>query len=119
MTRLREESKVVGGQTRKITTVDDRYIVLHAKRARYQSASAIARQLCTATGRQGSQFTVARRLHKCGLFGRRPECCIPLKVGHRRHRLEWCENASQVAEIVNAVYGASSVTANYVQFWFR
>ncbi|GFT02595.1 histone-lysine N-methyltransferase SETMAR [Trichonephila clavipes] len=29
------------------------------------------------------------------------------------------ENARQGAEIVNSVYGADSVTANYVQFWFR
>lgn len=29
------------------------------------------------------------------------------------------ENASQTAEIVNGVYGANTVTANYVQFWFR
>ncbi|GFW54312.1 histone-lysine N-methyltransferase SETMAR [Trichonephila clavipes] len=29
------------------------------------------------------------------------------------------ENASQVAEIVNGVYGADTVKANYVQFWFR
>ncbi|GFX83671.1 histone-lysine N-methyltransferase SETMAR [Trichonephila clavipes] len=29
------------------------------------------------------------------------------------------ENASQVAEIVNGVYGADTVTANYRQFWFR
>ncbi|GFV92301.1 histone-lysine N-methyltransferase SETMAR [Trichonephila clavipes] len=28
------------------------------------------------------------------------------------------ENAIQVAEIVNGVYGADTVTANYVQFWF-
>ncbi|GFQ99215.1 histone-lysine N-methyltransferase SETMAR [Trichonephila clavata] len=28
------------------------------------------------------------------------------------------ENASQVAEIVNGVYGADTVTANYAQFWF-
>ncbi|GFW02648.1 histone-lysine N-methyltransferase SETMAR [Trichonephila clavipes] len=28
------------------------------------------------------------------------------------------ENAMQVAEIVNGVYGANTVTANYVQFWF-
>ncbi|GFW83698.1 histone-lysine N-methyltransferase SETMAR [Trichonephila clavipes] len=30
-----------------------------------------------------------------------------------------CENASQVAEIMNDVYGANTVTANYVQSWFR
>ncbi|GFV15442.1 histone-lysine N-methyltransferase SETMAR [Trichonephila clavipes] len=29
------------------------------------------------------------------------------------------ENASQVAEIANGVYGANTVSANYVQFWFR
>ncbi|GFW11456.1 histone-lysine N-methyltransferase SETMAR [Trichonephila clavipes] len=29
------------------------------------------------------------------------------------------QNASQVAEIANSVYGADTVTANYVQFWFR
>ncbi|GFV13273.1 histone-lysine N-methyltransferase SETMAR [Trichonephila clavipes] len=30
-----------------------------------------------------------------------------------------CKNASQMAEIVNGIYGADTVTANYVQFWFR
>ncbi|GFW53729.1 histone-lysine N-methyltransferase SETMAR [Trichonephila clavipes] len=29
------------------------------------------------------------------------------------------ENARQVAAIVNGVYGADTVTANYVRFWFR
>ncbi|GFV14652.1 histone-lysine N-methyltransferase SETMAR [Trichonephila clavipes] len=29
------------------------------------------------------------------------------------------KNASQVAEIVHGVYGANTVTDNYVQFWFR
>ncbi|GFV38351.1 HTH_48 domain-containing protein [Trichonephila clavipes] len=29
------------------------------------------------------------------------------------------ENTSQVAEIVNGVYAADTVTANYLQFWFR
>ncbi|GFW33237.1 histone-lysine N-methyltransferase SETMAR [Trichonephila clavipes] len=29
------------------------------------------------------------------------------------------EKASQVAEIANGVYGADTVTANYVQVWFR
>ncbi|GFW89443.1 histone-lysine N-methyltransferase SETMAR [Trichonephila clavipes] len=29
------------------------------------------------------------------------------------------ENASQGAEIANGVYGADTVTANYLQFWFR
>ncbi|GFW00162.1 histone-lysine N-methyltransferase SETMAR [Trichonephila clavipes] len=29
------------------------------------------------------------------------------------------ENATQVAEIAHVVYGADTVIANYVQFWFR
>ncbi|GFV37268.1 histone-lysine N-methyltransferase SETMAR [Trichonephila clavipes] len=29
------------------------------------------------------------------------------------------ETASQVAEIANGVYGPDTVTANYMQFWFR
>ncbi|GFW02981.1 transposable element Tcb2 transposase [Trichonephila clavipes] len=35
-------------------------------------------------------FTVARRPHKEGLFAHRPERCLPLKVDHRRNRLQWC-----------------------------
>ncbi|GFX26613.1 transposable element Tcb2 transposase [Trichonephila clavipes] len=27
---------------------------------------------------------------KGGLFAYRPERCLPLKAGHRRHRLQWC-----------------------------
>ncbi|GFV91361.1 histone-lysine N-methyltransferase SETMAR [Trichonephila clavipes] len=30
-----------------------------------------------------------------------------------------CENASHGSEIPNGAYGADTVTANYVQFWFR
>ncbi|GFS87960.1 transposable element Tcb2 transposase [Trichonephila clavipes] len=65
--------KVGGGHPRTPTARNDRYIILQAKRGRRQSASVIAQQLSTATGRQMSRFTVARRLHKGGLFARRPE----------------------------------------------
>ncbi|GFY25022.1 transposable element Tcb2 transposase [Trichonephila clavipes] len=82
--------KVGGGHSRTTTARDDRYIILLAKRGRQQSASAIAQQLSTATRRQVSRFTVARRLQKGGLFAHRPERCLPLKVAHRRHRLQWC-----------------------------
>ncbi|GFU26127.1 transposable element Tcb2 transposase [Trichonephila clavipes] len=84
--------KVGGGCPRTTTVKDDRYSILQAKRGRRQSASVIAQQLFTATGRQVSGFTVARRLHKWGggLLSRRPECCLPLKVDHRRHRLQRC-----------------------------
>ncbi|GFY19043.1 transposable element Tcb2 transposase [Trichonephila clavipes] len=81
----------VGGDRQRTTTAgDDRYIILQAKRVQRQSASVIAQQLSTSTGRQVSWFTVARHFHKGGLFTRRPERCLPLKVDHRRHRLQWC-----------------------------
>ncbi|GFT32704.1 transposable element Tcb2 transposase [Trichonephila clavipes] len=82
--------KVAGDRPRTNTVGDNRYIILQAKRGRRQSASVIAQQLSTATGRQLSWFTVARRLHKGGLFARRPEHCLPLKVDHRHHCLQWC-----------------------------
>ncbi|GFT19291.1 transposable element Tcb2 transposase [Trichonephila clavipes] len=82
--------KVSGGRPRMTTARDDRYIILQAKRGRRQSASVIAQPLSTATGRQVSRFTVARRLHKAGLFAHRPERCLPLKVDHQNHRLQWC-----------------------------
>ncbi|GFT91547.1 transposable element Tcb2 transposase [Trichonephila clavipes] len=82
--------KVGDGHPRTTTARDDRYIILQAKRGRHQSASVIAQQLFTVTGRQVSLFTVARRLHKGGLFTRRPERYLPLKVDLRRYRLQWC-----------------------------
>ncbi|GFS52979.1 transposable element Tcb2 transposase [Trichonephila clavipes] len=82
--------KVGGGRPRTTNAGDHRYIILQAKRGRRQSASVIAQQLSTATGQQVSRFTVARRLHKGGLFARHPERCLPLKVDHRCHRLQWC-----------------------------
>ncbi|GFT53806.1 transposable element Tcb2 transposase [Trichonephila clavipes] len=60
--------KVGGGRPRTTTIGDDRYIILQAKRGERQSASAIAQQLSTTTGRQVSWFTVARRLHKGDLL---------------------------------------------------
>ncbi|GFX05306.1 transposable element Tcb2 transposase [Trichonephila clavipes] len=82
--------KVGGGRPRTTTAGDDRYIILQANRGQRQSASVNAQQLSTATGWQVSRFTVARRLHKGDLFASRPERCLPLKVDHQRHRLQWC-----------------------------
>ncbi|GFU67886.1 transposable element Tcb2 transposase [Trichonephila clavipes] len=53
--------KVGGGRPWKTTAGDDRYIILQAKVGRRQ-----------------------------GPFLRRPERCLPLKVDHRHHRLQWC-----------------------------
>ncbi|GFX81646.1 transposable element Tcb2 transposase [Trichonephila clavipes] len=48
--------KVGGGRPRSKTAGDDRYIILQANRGPRHSASVIAQQLSTATGRQVSWF---------------------------------------------------------------
>ncbi|GFU00865.1 transposable element Tcb2 transposase [Trichonephila clavipes] len=78
------------GRPRGTTSADDRYIVLHARRNRQQTAGEIARHTTQATGRPISRFTVARRLHGGGLFARRPVRCVPLTPAHRRRRSLWC-----------------------------
>ncbi|GFW82174.1 transposable element Tcb2 transposase [Trichonephila clavipes] len=82
--------KVGGGRPRTTTAGDDRYIILQAKRGQRQLASVIAQQLSTLTRRQVYAVYCGQTLHKGGLFARLPECCLPLKVDHRRHRLQWC-----------------------------
>ncbi|GFW75278.1 transposable element Tc1 transposase [Trichonephila clavipes] len=51
------------GRPRGTTPADDRYIVLQARRNRWQTAGEIARHTTQAIGRPISRFTVARRLH--------------------------------------------------------
>ncbi|GFX15960.1 transposable element Tcb2 transposase [Trichonephila clavipes] len=82
--------KVRGGRPR--TTTAGALIDISSCRRKEADGSQQASLLSnsTATGRQVSRFTVARRLHKGGLFARHPERCFPLKVDHRRHRLQWC-----------------------------
>ncbi|GFW76620.1 transposable element Tc1 transposase [Trichonephila clavipes] len=77
------------GRLRGTTPEDDRYIVLQARRNRWQTAGEIARHTTQATGRPISRFTVARRLHGGGLFPRRPVRCVPLTPAHRRRRSLW------------------------------
>ncbi|GFW54954.1 transposable element Tcb2 transposase [Trichonephila clavipes] len=104
---------VGGGHSRTTTAEEDRYIILQAKRGRRQSASVIAQQLSTATERQVSRFTVARRLHKGDLFTRRPERCLSLKVDHRRHRLQCCrENKNWTT--INGVVSSLRTTVGSV-----
>ncbi|GFT47878.1 transposable element Tcb2 transposase [Trichonephila clavipes] len=80
------------GFPRKTTAVNDLFIILRRKEPNTSQQVPFSATVCTSTWRQGSQFTVPRSLQKGGLFSHRPECCIPLKVGLRRHRLEWCKS---------------------------
>ncbi|GFV36413.1 transposable element Tcb1 transposase [Trichonephila clavipes] len=78
------------GRPQETTPADDRYIVLQARRNRWQTADEIARHTTQATGRPISRFTVARKLHVGGLFARRPLRCVPFTPAHRRSRSLWC-----------------------------
>ncbi|GFV25655.1 transposable element Tc1 transposase [Trichonephila clavipes] len=78
------------GRPRGTIPADDRYIVLQARRNRWQTAVEIARHTTQATGRPISRFTVARRLQGGGLFARRPVRCVPLTPAHQRRRSLWC-----------------------------
>ncbi|GFW05480.1 transposable element Tcb2 transposase [Trichonephila clavipes] len=78
------------GRPRGTPPADDRYIVLQARRNRWQTAGEIARHTKQATGRPISRFTVARRQHGGGLFARRCVRCLPLTPAHRRRRSLWC-----------------------------
>ncbi|GFX12668.1 transposable element Tcb1 transposase [Trichonephila clavipes] len=78
------------GRPQGTTQADDRYIVLQARRNRWQTAGEITRHTTQATGRPISRFNVARRLHDGGLFARRPVRCVPLTPAHRTRRSLWC-----------------------------
>ncbi|GFT76766.1 transposable element Tcb1 transposase [Trichonephila clavipes] len=78
------------GRPRGITPADDRYIVLQARRNRWQTAGKIARHTTQATGRPISRLpwpedcTVVVCLHDA-LYG-----VVPLTPAHRRRRSLWC-----------------------------
>ncbi|GFS76655.1 transposable element Tcb2 transposase [Trichonephila clavipes] len=67
-----------GGRDRSTTPAEDRYIVLSAKRNRRTTAQQVANQFLTASRKQISRKTVARRLRGGGLSARRPVVCVPL-----------------------------------------
>ncbi|GFX27002.1 HTH_Tnp_Tc3_2 domain-containing protein [Trichonephila clavipes] len=66
------------GRLRATTSTDDRYIQLTARRNRTENATQLQRHLLFATGQRVSSQTVRNRLHKGGLYARRPMVCIPL-----------------------------------------
>ncbi|GFU96265.1 transposable element Tcb1 transposase [Trichonephila clavipes] len=79
-----------GGRDRSTTPVEDRYIVLSAKRNRRTAAQQVANQFLAASGKQISRNTVARRLRGGGLYARRP---VVLSSDCRR-QLIWRESGT-------------------------
>ncbi|GFW65234.1 transposable element Tcb2 transposase [Trichonephila clavipes] len=79
-----------GGRVRSTTAIEDRYIVLSAKRNRRTTAQQVANQFLAASGKQISRKSVARRLRGGGLYARRHVVCVPLTRQQRTARLQWC-----------------------------
>ncbi|GFV74052.1 transposable element Tcb1 transposase [Trichonephila clavipes] len=86
VSRLWKSFKTTGSTT----PVEDKYIVLSAKRNRHTTAQQAANQFLAASGKQISRKTVARSLRGGGLYTRRPVVCVPLTRQHRTAHLQWC-----------------------------
>ncbi|VDO35640.1 unnamed protein product [Haemonchus placei] len=69
-----------GGRPRTTTLRYDRYIVQQTRRDPRQSASLIAMPFNRIPKQAITSPTVARRLHGCGLFARRPLRRVPLTL---------------------------------------
>ncbi|XGW24843.1 hypothetical protein V3C99_006363, partial [Haemonchus contortus] len=76
-----------GGHLRTTAPSYDRYIVQQARKDPRQSASLIAMSYNRISKQTIPRTTVARRLHRCGLFARRPLRSVPLTLANRRDRL--------------------------------
>ena len=79
------------GHPRVTTPSQDRYIKILARRNRRITARAIVNQIKTSSGTVISVQTVRNRLHKVGMYSRRPIICVPLSLAHRAKRREWCQ----------------------------
>ncbi|GFV20227.1 transposable element Tcb1 transposase [Trichonephila clavipes] len=88
--KTQERKTARGERVRSTAPVEDRYIVLSAKRNRRTTAQQVANQFLAASGKQISRKTVARRLRGGGLYARRPVVCVPLTRQHLTARLQWC-----------------------------
>ncbi|GFU59120.1 HTH_Tnp_Tc3_2 domain-containing protein [Trichonephila clavipes] len=77
-----------GVRVRSTMPIEDRYIVLSAKRSKRTTAQQVEIQFLAASGKQSYRKTVERRLRGGGLYARRPVVCAPLTRQHRTARLQ-------------------------------
>ncbi|UYV63860.1 hypothetical protein LAZ67_2005843 [Cordylochernes scorpioides] len=78
------------GRPRVTTLNKDRYLSLLVRRNRRTTASQLRSDLNAATGVLVSTDTIRRRLHRKGLYARRPIICVPLTPPQKRARKLWC-----------------------------
>lgn len=84
-----------GGRSRCTTRAQDRYIVVQARRNRFQNATSLQNSFQNATNVRVSTQTIRNRLHDAGMNARRPTIRIPLTINHVRERLGWAHDHGQ------------------------
>ncbi|GFX68247.1 transposable element Tcb2 transposase [Trichonephila clavipes] len=77
------------GRRRATTPIEDRYLVLTARRHRNKNAIYLQQHFRSFTGTTISTQTVRNRIHGVGLYARRPMVCVRLTSRHHRDRREW------------------------------
>ena len=67
-----------GGRERSTNEVQDRFLVVQARRHRFDNTATLRRDFQNATGVRISTQTIRNRLHDAGLRSRRPAIRVPL-----------------------------------------
>ena len=78
-----------GGRERSTNEVQDRFLVVQARRHRFDNATALRRDFQNATGVCISTQTIRNRLHDAGLRSRQPAIRVPLTRYHVQMRFAW------------------------------
>ena len=81
-----------GGRERSTNEVQDRFLVVQARRHRFDTATTLRRDFQNATGVRISTQTIRNRLHDAGLSSRRPAIGVPLTRYHVQMRLAWARD---------------------------
>ena len=81
-----------GGRERSTNEVQDRFLVVQARRHRFDNATTLRRDFQNATGVRISTQTIRNRLHDAGLRSKRPAIRVPLTRYHVQMRLAWARD---------------------------
>ena len=78
-----------GGRERSTNEVQDRFLVVQARRHRFDNTTTLCRDFQNATGVRISTQTIRNRLHDASLRSRRPAIRVPLTRYHVQMCLAW------------------------------
>ena len=81
-----------GGRERSTNEVKDRFLVVQARRHRFDNATTLRRDFQNATGVRISTQTIRNPLLDAGLRSRRPAIPVSLTRYHMQMRLAWAQD---------------------------